>query len=279
MHEAARNGDMKRLKALIAEGGDVNAQSDHWGGTPMHLAAASGRRPVIEFLISKGANVNAQNRYGRTPLDDAVDREQQDIAELLRTAGAKAGTRLSEKSRTSRSFFESATGRFTIPSKRLEIPDDMQACVTNLQRIYAALKRYEKDKGDLPHWLSDLVPDYLDQNMLLCPDHPEHRAVFRYFEPQTSMQPGLPCSYGYQFSMSRLPSNSPGSITGRMITRDRKIAQMKLFGDVVPLVRCRAHRVILNLAVNGQVYVSPMVWEKIFIRDYRGGQEFEEPSP
>ncbi|MFC1765705.1 ankyrin repeat domain-containing protein, partial [Planctomycetota bacterium] len=227
LHEVARDGNLEQVKSLVTAGGDVNAQSDRWGGTPLHLAVSSGRRQVIEFLIANGADVNAQNRYGRTPLDDVIDRGQTEITEMLQKVGAKVGNPIiSPASNSGPSFFQRAAKRYTIAEEKLQIPEDEQSCAANLKRIHTALERYEKEKGGLPHWLSDLVPDYLPQEALLCPGHLEYRATFTYFEPQTPMEPRLPCGYAYEFSMSRLPAGSPGSPTGRMITRDRKMAQM-----------------------------------------------------
>jgi len=42
-----------------------------------------------EPLINKGADVNAKDRWGRAPLDLAVDRGHTEIADLLPKLGAK----------------------------------------------------------------------------------------------------------------------------------------------------------------------------------------------
>jgi len=146
--------------------------------------------------------------------------------------------------------------------------------VANLRKIYAAIKKYEKDKGKLPYWLSDLVPDYVSKETLLCPPDPEHKArVFR--------DPKLPCNYNYEFAAFRTRARFGGSPVDGMTMRDRKAAEMKLFGDVVPLVRCgREGRwgMLLNISVGGQIYMSPIVWVNMFIEDYTVGLELSEES-
>ncbi|MBI4488541.1 MAG: hypothetical protein HY694_05610, partial [Deltaproteobacteria bacterium] len=45
-----------------------------------------------------------------------------------------------------------------------------------------------------------------------------------------------------------------------------KQRQMELLGFSVPIVRCFAHRPVLNLAFDGNIYESPDTWEEIFVR-------------
>jgi hypothetical protein len=139
----------------------------------------------------------------------------------------------------------------------------MHSCAANLRKIYAAIKKYEKDNGKLPDWLSDLVPDYLSKETLLCPHDAVHKVRLGHLT-----DPNLPCSYGYQLSMARSPAHSPRDPVGGMTMRDWKMAEMKLFGDVVPLVRCYVHGLILNLDVGGQIYFSPVSWSSMFMLNY-----------
>src|SRR6266404_4456896 len=47
---------------------------------------------------------------------------------------------------------------------------DEEACHRQLNFIYGALQEYQRRNHSLPHWLSDLVPDYIhDPNALVCP--------------------------------------------------------------------------------------------------------------
>jgi len=272
LHEAAREGDLAQVQSLVSRGADVNAMDDRLAATPLHLAAYYAHPDVVQFLISKGANVNAMNRWNRTALDEAVDRNRGDIAEVLRTHGAKSGSSLEPGGpKPARSLLESAAYKFAVPKKDLEIPEPMQSCATNLQKIYAAIKKYEKDKGTLPHWLSDLVPDYVSKETLLCPHKPVNAGPLRQ-----GRDPRLPCSYGYTFAPDRRGLKETASGVTR---RDWKTAQVELFGDVVPLVRCYIHgsldTSIINLDVSGRIYLSPMSWEEMFMPGYYAQNEIE----
>ncbi len=55
------------VKALLAAGADVNA-ANTTGGTPLHFAAALSQPDIAQLLLDKGANVNAKDFAGRTPL-------------------------------------------------------------------------------------------------------------------------------------------------------------------------------------------------------------------
>jgi len=117
-----------------------------------------------------------------------------------------------------------STGKSRIPAENLKIPEEMRKCAENLQRIHAAIKAYEKDKGELPNWLSDLIPDYLTKEDFLCPNSPDRtRAPY-------CPDPWIACSYTYEFSPTRINSD--------WVYRSWKKQQVKQFGDVVPMVRC-----------------------------------------
>jgi hypothetical protein len=269
LHYAARDGDLVQVKALVSKGADVNAMDDRLAGTPLHLAAYFGRNEVVQFLLSKGANVNARNKWNRTALDEAVDQGHSEIAEVLRTHGAKLGSSIEVgKVEPTKSLLESAASKFAIPEKNLKIPDQMQSCAANLRKIYAAIKKYEKDKGTLPLWLSDLVPDYISKDMLLCPHKPDVAGQKRH-------DPRFPCSYGYEFRMDRRPAKAGMGLAGGVILRDWKIEQVELFGDVVALVRCYSHGRTINLSISGKIYLSSITWETIFIPRYFQEQQTE----
>jgi len=104
-------------RILISHGADVNAKiksdivPDGWvhiaeGKTPLHNAASVsligedlesyGNIAVVELLLSHGANVNAKDRYGCTPLYDALFEGCLDVMELLIEHGAEVNAKNDE---------------------------------------------------------------------------------------------------------------------------------------------------------------------------------------
>ena len=67
IHNAARNGNLNRVKALLNRGVPVNSRNEH-GFTPLHNAAYSGNLSVVQELLKRGAHVNPRTRSGMTPL-------------------------------------------------------------------------------------------------------------------------------------------------------------------------------------------------------------------
>jgi hypothetical protein len=115
------------------------------------------------------------------------------------------------------------------------------------------------DHKDLPNWLSDLVPQYLnDANVLICPVCRRTGKT----EITSLADPKLPCSYLYEFCPLPLGSVLPEDPT--RTRREWKRRQMGLVGSGVPIVRCRQHATALNLSFEGKIYESPSLWESVF---------------
>lgn len=89
LHWAAGAGDMELVKALVAEGCDLNAFDD-MGWTPLHHAACEERLDVAAFLLESGAQVDArcESLIGDTPLGTVAGECSLDMARLLIAAGA-----------------------------------------------------------------------------------------------------------------------------------------------------------------------------------------------
>mmetsp|Transcript_51611 Transcript_51611/g.142891 ORF Transcript_51611/g.142891 Transcript_51611/m.142891 type:complete len:219 (+) Transcript_51611:513-1169(+) len=59
--------------------------------TAIHLAASEGRLEVVKFLIEEaGANHSPEDRWGGTPLDDAMRHSHMHVIDFLKAKGAKA---------------------------------------------------------------------------------------------------------------------------------------------------------------------------------------------
>jgi len=87
LHDAARKGDIVKVRQLLEQGTDVNAR-DQDQRTPLCIAAYYGKTDVAKLLIEKGADVNAKDKYQRTPLWMAAWEGNTDVAELLIEKGA-----------------------------------------------------------------------------------------------------------------------------------------------------------------------------------------------
>lgn len=70
--QAAHNGDLRRIKALLDSGADVNAK-DYGDGTALMEAVKSGDARVLRRLVEAGADVNARAKAGDTALMVATE--------------------------------------------------------------------------------------------------------------------------------------------------------------------------------------------------------------
>jgi ankyrin repeat protein len=95
LHYAAFFGSPEAVRALVAAGAAVEARSTNQefapDATPLHSAAAAGRMDNAEALLEAGADPNARQHGGFTPLMEAEQRGDLDLAELLIRHGAYAG--------------------------------------------------------------------------------------------------------------------------------------------------------------------------------------------
>jgi ankyrin repeat protein len=95
---AAKNGDLKTVKQLIAEGADINRSC------PLHAAIKGLQFPidndikqdpisVIKELIAAGADVNRVDSCGDTPLHVAAHTGSKTVCQILIEAGADVNAR------------------------------------------------------------------------------------------------------------------------------------------------------------------------------------------
>jgi ankyrin repeat protein len=89
---AAREGRLNAVRYLLDHGADLNAR-DEVGNTALGEASYYGQMPVIKELLSRGANINTLSSTG-TPLDIALSRSNDLVADLLKHYGAKRASEL-----------------------------------------------------------------------------------------------------------------------------------------------------------------------------------------
>jgi ankyrin repeat protein len=83
LHVAAENDRTNVVEFLLANKADVTAKDDGSSDTPLHKAARYGHKDVAELLLAKNADVNAKNVFSETPLIMAAMYDHKDVAELL----------------------------------------------------------------------------------------------------------------------------------------------------------------------------------------------------
>lgn len=86
---AAGEGDVSRVRSLLAAGADVNAAAEG-GETALMRASAKGHLDVVEALLDAGGDVHAKSENGFTPLFMAVFFGHVEVARALLARGSDA---------------------------------------------------------------------------------------------------------------------------------------------------------------------------------------------
>ncbi len=86
---ASKEGHLDVVRELLAQGADINAKK-RYGVTALICASRNGHLSIVRELLAQGADVNAKDAYdGSTALTHAVRKNQREIENVLRRAGAK----------------------------------------------------------------------------------------------------------------------------------------------------------------------------------------------
>eukprot|EP00891_Asterochloris_glomerata_P006788 jgi/Astpho2/6788/Aster-07232 len=83
--ECIFEGDLKRMGRLMKAGADVNV-GDYDKRRPLHIAAAEINLPATKMLVEQGkADLNVRDRWGQTPLEEAIKSNANKLVEYLRS--------------------------------------------------------------------------------------------------------------------------------------------------------------------------------------------------
>ena len=88
LHNAARNGDLARLRAALATGVDVDAPESGSSFTALHWAANYGHGACLQALLAAGASVHSTYNFGATALHEAAARGRAACVRVLIVAGS-----------------------------------------------------------------------------------------------------------------------------------------------------------------------------------------------
>ena len=88
LHEATQDGDLERVKNLLAQGAHVDHENEQ-GLAPLHWSALNGRSDLAAVLIEHGADINQRERYtGKlTPMAMALLMGYDDVVEFMAGRG------------------------------------------------------------------------------------------------------------------------------------------------------------------------------------------------
>ena len=85
---AARTGDLEKVRTTIENGCDVNSKTEY-GATALSFACDRGHLKVVEYLLEQGADPNVRDSfYNSRPIDWATMKKHTQIARALAMAGA-----------------------------------------------------------------------------------------------------------------------------------------------------------------------------------------------
>ena len=87
IRDAAKFGDLERVKSLLKSKPRLVFTSYDYCKTPLHYAVEGGHEEMVKVLLAKGAPVNAEDAVGQTPTLYAKGAGYSEIEELLRKRG------------------------------------------------------------------------------------------------------------------------------------------------------------------------------------------------
>ncbi len=94
--EASEIGDLDVIRSFVEHGANLDYAPSGFeadelnitGQTALFMATLKEQEDVVKYLIEKGSKVNVKNRYGVSPLLLCAEGGNQNLVELLCSAGA-----------------------------------------------------------------------------------------------------------------------------------------------------------------------------------------------
>lgn len=195
IHNAARTGDLAKVRLLIQQDSSCLKASDARGRQPVHEAARGGHLDVLDFLQERGADLNAPDAQTTTPLHEAAAANRAEVVTFLLGKGAHLNV-LDYKQRTPLHFAVIAGARESVAAlikgkANLELKDAWgrtplvlgvrERCGPEVARMLLAAggdvlsrDKFGSDALELAAWRgsSDMVDLLLDHKAVVPPPGP-----------------------------------------------------------------------------------------------------------
>lgn len=88
---ACGQGDEARVAEILSQEPLMSTFLDYDGRTALHVAASEGHLDLVRSLVKNGAKLNVNDRWGGSPLDDAMRHRHDDVVNFLRRCGGRLG--------------------------------------------------------------------------------------------------------------------------------------------------------------------------------------------
>ena len=136
--QAVAEGDLDKVRTLIASGSDVNEGDENYDGiTALFIAVENGNLDMIRLLLEHHADVNAKNTAEMTPLMFLDEDASTQVLQMLLNAGADANAAAKDGSSILSNIINSASEDVVEMAIRAGAPVDKpnQAGETPLMKV------------------------------------------------------------------------------------------------------------------------------------------------
>ena len=88
---ACAEDDVSRVRSMLEKHPALATFKDYDSRTALHVAASEGCLELVRVLLNAGAGASRSDRWGGSPLDDAMRHRHAATAALLRQSGGRLG--------------------------------------------------------------------------------------------------------------------------------------------------------------------------------------------